>query len=303
MNLAVRADQIHINWLELSNEVSETVLAPRFQVLHNITDHLSQRFSYGLGYRAPLTYFESQHGNNESGYEVDITELEKAHSFVYSISLNTPNYYVTTGVHYTSLENMAYGFESFPDPIRYQNSDENYDIWVVDLLLGVKPYSWWLLETSLESFQYEDGYKRKLPTAAIEKRLQFKSTITEGSWSQMLRATVVGSRDLSKYGSYNEHYVDRNQTAEGSSILDPNLELKNQKSPTWFTLDANVAYEFHKSIKLTFAIENILNYTQASVGDTPSAWHWHETHAHYDGLHTWGPNRGRQYLLTLSGSF
>ena len=77
MNVALRADQLNINWIELVNEINDVILAPRFQVLHKITHDLTQRFSYGLGYRAPLTFFESQHGNNESGYQVNLTHLEK----------------------------------------------------------------------------------------------------------------------------------------------------------------------------------------------------------------------------------
>lgn len=301
LDFAVRVDRINVNWLDLSNEVSETVAAPRFQALHNITEHLSQRLSYGLGYRAPLTFFESQHGNQENGYEVDITDLEKAHSFVYSLSYNTPDYYVTGGAHYTILENMAYGFEEFSEATQYRNSEEEFDIWVADLLLGYKPVHWWLIETTFEYFQYDDLYKRRLPTAAIERRLQLKSEMNFSNWTHILRGTLVGSRDLSKYASYNEHFVNRNQALEPA--LDPNLEKKDQNSPTWFTLDTSFAYKFHKSLVLTMAVNNIFDYTQASAGDTPATWHWHFDHAHFDGLHTWGPNQGRQYILSLSGEF
>ncbi len=298
-DFAVRADYLKIDWVELVNAIEKPILAPRFQLLHHLSDHLTQRFSYGLGYRAPLTFFESQHGNNESGYQVDITELEKAHSLVYSLSWNTPNYYMTGGVHYTHLENMAYGFESFNQPILYQNSPEPYDIWVADLLMGYKPYTWWLLETSLEFFQYEDGYKRKLPTAAIEQRYQIKSAIQKDAWTHSFLVNIIGERDLSKYGSYNQYYVNRNQAAEPN--LDPNLELKNQTSPTFFTVDTSVSYQLNKTFRFSLNVNNLFNYTQAGVGDNPSAWHWHFNHSHFDGLHTWGPNTGRQYYFSLSG--
>jgi len=299
IDLALRADQLSINWIELENKIDKPVLAPRLQILHYLTHDLTQRFSYGLGYRAPLTFFESQHGNNESGYEVDINELEKSHSLVYSLSLNKPNHYITAGIHYTHLENMAYGFESFNQPIFYRNSEENYDIWVADLLIGFKPKPWWLIEVSSEFFQYEDGYKRRLPTAAIEERYQFKSTLNKGRWSHSFLLNLIGGRDLSKYGSYNEHYVVRNQASE--PILDTSLELKDQRSPTFFTIDTSVTYQFSKKFSLNLGINNLLNYTQTGEGDSPSAWHWHFNHAHFDGLHTWGPNTGRQYYMSISG--
>ncbi|NCN41050.1 TonB-dependent receptor [bacterium] len=306
MDFALRADQIDIDWIQLTNKISQFVVAPRYQIRHNFTDHLSQRFSYGLGYRAPLTFFESQHGNNESGYKIGITELEKAHSLVYSLSYNTPDYYVTGGVHYTSLENMAYGFETESQTpgergaISYQNSSESYDIWAKDLLLGYKITPWWMLEGSLEFFSYERSYARKLPTAAIEKRFQLKSNMEWGPWTHNLTATFVGSRDLSKYGGYNNYYSDRNQFPSPESR---GTFLKRQKAPAHVVLDTSVTYEFWKSYSATFGVSNLLDETQVKHGDSPSAWHWHVDHAHYDGLHTWGPNRGREFLFKLSASF
>ena len=301
MDLALRADQLNVNWIELVNRIDNFVLAPRFQLLHNITNHLTQRFSYGLGYRSPLTFFESQHGNNERGYRVNITHLEKAHSLVYSLSLNTPQYYLTGGVHFTQLEDMAYGFSSPDEPILYKNTDETHDIWVTDLLVGYKPKSWWLLESNLEFFQYEDGYKIKLPTAAIERRFQFRSSINRGAWKHNLNANLVFGRDLSKYGFYANNYLNRNQARE--PFLDPKLQRKRQKAPTYFTLDTSLSYQWSPELVLSFGVNNIFDYTQARAGDTPSAWHWHFLHAHYDGLHTWGPNRGRQFFLKLGGEF
>ena len=174
---ALRVDSINLNWLELNNEIKETVPAPRLQLLVHHTDHLKQRVSYGLGYRAPLTFFESQHGNSERGYQVDIDDFELAHSAVHSISYNTPTYYLTFDVHYTRLLNMAYGFESFNNRIFYRNSEEKFNLWTADFLFGYKPFDWWLIEPSIEFFRYEDRYKRLLPTAAIEERIQLKSTI------------------------------------------------------------------------------------------------------------------------------
>lgn len=301
MDFALRADKVGINWLDLENEIDDYVLAPRFQMLHEMTPHWSQRLSYGLGYRVPLTFFESQHGNNERGYEVAITDLEKAHSLVYSLSYNTPEFYVTGSAHYTRLENMAYGFLSPLQPVSYQNSDEAFDIWVTDLLVGVKPYEWWLIEGSLEFFQYEDGYARKLPTAAIERRSQITSTLERGAWQHRFVAQLIGSRDLARYANYNNHYRVRDQAQE--PLIPGGQSKKRQKAPSFFTVDTSVSYQIKKELRFTVGVNNLFNYTQAGADDNPSAWNWHFTHAHFDGLHTWGPNVGRQYFMQLSGDF
>lgn len=297
MDLALRVDQVNVNWLELSNEINETVIAPRLQIRQDFSEHLSQRFSYGLGYRAPLTFFESQHGNEENGYEIDIDKLEKAHSMVYSLSFNTPTYYITYGAHYTNLSNMAYGEDLQGKPINYKNTDESYEIIATDLLLGYKPQEWWLLEVSLEYFKYEDKYTAKLPTAAIEERLQLKSSIEWERWKNFITASLVGARDLSRYGSYTNHYVDRNQFPAPETQGD---EQKNQNSPAYIVLDLAFSYAFNQTYQLGFGINNLLDETQVKHDDSPSTWHWHFDHGHYDGLHTWGPNRGREIYLKLN---
>lgn len=302
LDFALRLDQIKINWLDLDNEINEEVLAPRFQYLQRFNDHLSQRFSYGLGYRAPLTFFESQHGNQENGYVVDIEELEKAHSAVYSLSYNTPEGYITGGLHYTHLQNMAFGFEEARTEIKYRNDNKDYDIYAADLLLGYKPFHDWLLELTFEKFQYQDGYKSNLPTAAIEERVQLRSNFEHGKFSHLFALNFVGWRDLTKYGRYSDHY--KTQDVLTTPDTDPDgWEKKKQTAPAFFTLDTSVSYEFTKSVVLSLGVNNVFDFTQASTGDTPSTWHWHFVHAHYDGLHTWGPNQGRQYFLQLSGEF
>ena len=263
LDLALRMDHLRVNWLDLENKVEDTIYAPRLQMLHNLNPHLSQRLSYGLGYRSPLTFFESQHGNNEYGYEVDITDLEKAHSLVYSISYNQPTHYITGGIHYTLLENMAFGLENHGQPIQYINAQESFNIWVTDLLLGYKPTPWWFVETVLEFFQYEPGYQRRLPTAAIEERFQLKSEIKSGPWNHLLRLTVVGARELSPYGSYRNHFVNQSQNSNSDPITP---EQKDQRAPLWWTLDTHLSYQFKKSLSLSLGANNLFNYNPGRSG-------------------------------------
>jgi len=300
MDLALRFDQVNMDWIDLDNEISNLVVAPRLQLKHSITDHLTQRLSYGLGYRTPLTYFESQHTNSEVGYEVDISKIESADSLVYTLSYNTPKYYSTLGGHYTHLKNMSYADEpdDLTQPVLFRNSNQAYNIWAFDILAGYKLSSSVMLELSYEHFLFEDGYTEKLPTASIEQRLQFKSSYEKGRWSAFMNLSFVPSRDLSRYGDYINHYrVYRlSSTAEF-------IEPKNLKADSFFTLDAEGQYTINKHFSLSFGVKNLLDQTQVRSKDSPSMWHNHLGHAHYDGLHTWGPNRGREWYLQLSANF
>ena len=297
VDAAVRFDQLTIKWLDLDNSIEKSIVAPRLQVRHSLSDHLTQRMAYGFGYRAPLTYFESQHGNNENGYIMDIADLERAHSVLYSVSYNTPSYYLTPGIHYTRLSGMAYGVERQGQPITYENTDEEYVVWVYDLLAGYQITPAWMVETTLESFDYEDGYAEKLPTAAIERRIQLSSEFKWGSFQQRLTGQWVGARDLSRYGSYRDHYFDRKQFPPPEQQGDL---LKPQRAPAYYLLNASVDYTGLDPLTVTVGVDNITNFTQASVDDTPATWHWHFDHAHFDGLHTWGPNTGREVFLKLA---
>lgn len=300
-DFALRADRIDIDWRELENRVTKTFLAPRFLALFNQTDHLTHRFSYGRGYRAPLTFFESQHGNNESGYEVDITDLEESHSLVYSLSYNKPKYYATFGSHFTYLENMAYGFEELQRPTKYRNYNEGLNVWVNDLLLGYKFSEKLLVEATFEKFDYQTRYKKLLPNTAIEERAIFRSTFTGDKWEQITTFTVVPSRDISAYGEYDNHFKNRVQSAE--PFQSPRLVKKGQKAPTFATLDLGFAYKVKPKSKFTFAINNVFDYTQVKSGDSPATFHWHFVHGHFDGLHTWGPNAGRQFVMGYQHTF
>jgi outer membrane receptor for ferrienterochelin and colicins len=300
-DLAIRGDHINLRWHELANKIDKTIFAPRFQLMNFLGEHLTQRFSYGVGYRAPLTFFESQHGNSESGYLIDIDKMEKSHSFVYSLSYNTPSSYITFGTHYTRLQNMAYGIERPNQKILYLNDIRDYDITVTDLLFGFELNHDWLLESSIELFHYPGAYKERLPTAAIEERIMLKSVYSEKRWGQTTKITIIPSRDISGYGYYQNHFQTRNEGAE--PYLAEGLIKKGQKAPTFATLDVSVFYNLLDKTKVSFSIDNVFDYTQAKEGDSPSTWHWHFNHAHYDGLHTWGPNQGRSFNLALNMTF
>lgn len=216
---------------------------------------------------------------------------------VYSLSYNTPTYYLTGGVHYTRLKNMAFGFESMGNPTEYRNTTESYDIFATDLLAGYQINPSWMLEASLEFFNYERGYKLKLPTAAIENRLQIRSDYRKGPWSHQLAITLVGPRDLSEYGEYRNYFRSVESDAFGGEV---GVLQKDLDAPAFVTIDTSVTYQINKTLSVVSGVTNLLDYTQAGQGDSPSNFHFHFDHFHYDGTHTWGPNRGREFFLKLT---
>jgi outer membrane receptor for ferrienterochelin and colicins len=297
LSSALRLDRLTNHWLEIK-KIDETVIAPRVLLKWQPTEHFANYFSYGQGYRLPLSFVESAHGTYSDGFTVDVTDLERSDSWMLSTSYNTENFYITPSLHYTQLRNMAYDEEpAIPHsmPLRFVTSSEKFDIVTYELLAGYKPVPQWLVELGFESFQYEDGYKRLLPTAAIERRWTLKSQADFGKYSWNIVGVWIDNRDLSAYSTYNEHY----NVYSGLLGVDA---PKRQRSPSYFIWNTSLSRKI-KHGEITLGVDNLLNYTQARAGDTPAMWHAHGVHAHFDNRHVWGPNRGAEWYLRLTLDF
>lgn len=301
LDIALRVDRIEIHWTELDRKIVEEVVAPRFNLKYDHTDHISSRLSYGLGYRPPLTLFESEHGANHDGFLVEISDIEKADSYVYSLSANYPTWFITGTYHHTELRNMAYAFDRVPkgQPIVFLNSPESYSLGAADLFLGGKIGERINLQAGYELFFYPRAYQRKLPAAALEKRLVAEADVELESWEFGFQASWVGARNLAHYG-YDEHYrvYDLDVTSPSFGQVS---QQKSQKSPAFWHANVQLKAKLSANYALAFRINNILDYTQTGAGDSPATWHYHLNHAHYDNFHTWGPLSGREYFAGIEG--
>lgn len=307
ISLVLRLDNIKTHWLDMNRELDRTVIAPRIFYKHIHGPVLTSRFAAGFGYRPPLTLFESQHGTDHNGFVLDIQELETAQSLVYSLAGQRQDDFFEVGTHITRLENMAYGVDlaDLDAPTRFVNADEVYTISALDLSYGRRFSDTWNIEGLLESFHYPSGYKEKLPVAAIETRFSLSSNFTWGTWSATQKINVIGSRNLSAYGyggHYNIAYKDEDPLSPtfGSNVVS---DQKWQKAPTFATLDLIFEHHLQENLKAGFSVLNVFDYTQTSAGDSPTTWDLHGDHFHLDNFHIWGPLRGRQFFVSLQGSW
>lgn len=299
--VSLRLDQLRTDWIALDESLGATIVAPRFLLKHQHSEVLTSRLALGLGYRPPLTLFESQHGSDHNGFLIDINEIERAKSGVYSLLGQWQDDFFEVGVHLTEIENMAYGLDQAQtnDPTVFRNANENYLITVLDAGYGRRVTPEWSLEGVIESFQYPAGYKEKLPVAAIEQRLTLLSNIETEKWKFSQKLTVIGARDLSAYG-YDRHY----NIAPSEDPLDPSFggggeDQKWQKSPTYAVVDLSFRRQLLKRGWAELAILNLFDYTQTKAGDSPTTWHQHGTHFHLDNFHIWGPLKGRQIFVSV----
>lgn len=299
--VALKLDQTQVKWTSFNKSVDKTLLSPRLFLKHNHNEVLSSRFGYGKGYRLPLTLLESQHGTHDDGFVIDIDRPETSESFYYSLAGQRLDDFFELSVHQTRLQGMAYGEDrtQVSLPTRFINLDEDFSIQNYELRLGRRWAHHYTVEVVLEKFVYPNSYKIKLPVAATEDQVTIQGNYEGEQWKVFSQAQWVGSRDLTKYG-YDKHFNVAND-----DILSPDFGLSRPKrgqAPAFWTMNVGFEYEFRSQLKLGLSVQNIFDYTQARTAeDSPLTWAEHGNHYHLDNLHLWGPNRGRQISLNLSG--
>lgn len=294
LNLVLRLDQFNVNWDDkrlINPELNKFAIAPRihYKRTHE-NSQFQSRYSYGMGYRAPLSIFESEHGANEDGFDLNINHLESAHNFTYTLNFESDHFNSAFSYAFTNLNHMAYGEEG-NGPINFKNADESFNIQTLGFVHLQKVTPSWNLEFSFDWFILPDEYKEKLPSAAQETRARMTSDFHYKNSEFVTILNVTGARDLSKYG-YNTNYTKLD------SITFEATDLKRQRSPLYATVDLFYKLEF-KRFSWMLGINNLFDYTQTKSGDSPLTWKEHDGHAHLDNTHIWGPNLGRMFYTGL----
>ncbi len=305
LSSAARVDHMQVNWLDQTtkeNEIDQVFVAPRFHLKWAHDSNWTSRLMYGRGYRPPLSFFESQHGLNEYGFTVAITDIETSHSLGYSLAFAKPGISLSGSSHYTWLSNMAYadGDIAPGTPALFRNSTAEYRIWANDLMLSFDVAPHWNLSLSYEHFTLPEEYKIRLPAAAVEQRARLVSDMHFGNWEVVNTFTWVAARNLKPYG-YDGHYQTLAEVPDDPDfpLLGNHLEVSQMKTafaPAFITWDLYVAYNLKKQFSFFASVQNVLNFTQTGQGDSPLNWSTHGgdlSHFHLDNNHTWGPLRGR----------
>lgn len=289
LTLALRGAKITTDWRAKTvqgNEIDETLLVPRFHWRHNFTKALTSRFSAGMGYRSPLTFFESEHGLLDSGFDMAITELEKSHGASYALSYDANALSVTASAAYTQVKNLAYIDDSAATPV-LRNSDETVSVKNMDITIGYELSEGLNLSGAYEMYRYDDAYKSHLSLAAIEQRARVSIDYDVNDWEVYSEATWVGARNLAPYG-YGDRYND-----------DLSTSPKNTTSPAFTTVDLKVSKTLNKNFTLYAGAKNLFDYVQT---DTESPL-FYDADGGFDSAHIWGPLRGRMVYAGLKATF
>ncbi len=288
---AVRFNVVQVDWTAQTakkNEIDRSLLVPRIHVKWTHFPELVSRLSFGQGYRAPLSFFESEHGILNDGFDVSISEVERSNSAVYSLSYDDKKAAATVSGAWTGVNNLAYIDKVGRPTLR--NDSGFVSVGALDALASYQLMPAFQLGAGYEHFFYSERYKSLLPMAAIEDRIRFLADWATSGWEANCTVNVIGGRDLAPY-NYGGHY---NVFSAGVASSE-----KGTKAPLYATVDARVARKIGKEISLYFGVKNLFDYTQTKT-ESPL---FFDVKGKLEVTHIWGPVRGRQVYAGLQAKF
>ncbi|WP_289083620.1 TonB-dependent receptor [uncultured Spongiibacter sp.] len=291
--MALRFDQVEANFVDASKpgtEIDESITSPRIDMRYSHNDQWTSRFSFGRGYRAPLSFFESDHGILDAsvGFDIQIDELERSSSYNYALSYEAEALAVTGSLSHTNVENLAALDENNAGVPVLTQSENDASVLVADVALTWNVRDDLALMATAENIDYSDEFKSSYGVVPVEQRIVLSTDWEFAGWDLYASATWVGSRDLSEYG-----------VPESPSFDAAGTEAKSQDAESYWTVDMRVAKVLSEQWQVYAGVSNLFGYTQAEDMETPLFYEGGE----YDVAHIYGPLRGREAYAGVKYTF
>jgi len=282
--IALRIDQVTADFVDpekVGTEIDEVFFAPRLDLRYFHTDELTSRFSTGRGYRAPLSFFETDHGilDAELGYQIDIDSLEESLSASYSLSYDSDALAITASLAHSTVDNLA-RLEDTADGVPLLTQlDESASVTTADVTIGYNITENFTVNVGLEKFNYDNAFKSSYAIAPVEERasleLQYEKDNLKVFWSTVW----FGEKNLSDYG-----YEGYNKLGDLSSV-------KPLVGKAFSTSDIKVQYQLSQHTKIYAGVSNVFEETQIDGGDTPL---FYDANGGYDVAYIYGALHGRE---------
>jgi outer membrane receptor for ferrienterochelin and colicin len=303
--LALRLDKVKADFTDPQKpgvEINRTIVSPRMDVRYFHNDYWTSRLSGGRGYRAPLSFFESDHGmlDSEAGFEVDIDELERSLSTTYALSYENAPLTATLSVAYTQVDNLATISEKEVDgesvPLLTQ-LDETASVSVADLAIGYQVTANFGLDLILESFFYDKTFRESYSIAPSDKRITFNMDWDVNDWELITTVVWFGERNLTKYGyeGYDQMAVDVNDIKYGVES-----SQKTTTADAYFIVNSKVQRELGENLSAYIGVNNLLDETQAGNDESPLMY---DAGGNIDVAYIHGSLRGREAYAGVTWKF
>jgi outer membrane receptor protein involved in Fe transport len=293
---AVRFDNVLADFTDPAKpgrEIDVSVASPRVNIRYFHNDTWVSRISAGRGYRAPLSFFETDHGLLDAGvgFEIDVNSLERSKSLSYALSREAGALTSTLSLARTEVVNLAQlGVTPDGVPVMTQlRTPATVD--AVDLALSYRFTEHLLGSFVLEHFAYDTVFRSAYAIAPLEDQVSASVDWGFANWDVYMSLDWVGSRNLANYG-----YIGYNRIADATS-------LKSVQAPSYVTFDFRAARMIGGNWSAYVGANNLFDYTQAGDEDTPL--HWVSTNPAdgFDVAYIYGPLRGREIYAGVKFEF
>lgn len=169
----LRVDQIEADFIDPSKsgtEIDDTVVAPRFDARWFHNDQFTSRLSVGRGYRAPLSFFESEHGSldAEKGFLIDVDKAEESVSVNYALSYEGEKLNATLSLAETRIDHLASLEETVDGVPVLDQLDGETTVAVQDIVVGYAFSDQLDLRMSFENYDYDRAFRESFSIALID---------------------------------------------------------------------------------------------------------------------------------------
>ena len=296
--MALRYDTISADFTDPNKpgtELDESILSPRVDIRLRHNDEWTSRLSAGRGYRAPLSFFETDHGilDGSLGFDIDIDELERSNSVNYALSYEGERLTSTASIAWTEVEHLAALTTNDHGIPLLTQLDEKARVITSDIALGYRLTDDMSLSLTAEHFDYDSVFKSSYAIAPVEKRVTLSMDWDMNDWEIFANLVWIGSRDLADFGYEGYNRLDANGQVDPSS-------KKTTDAPAYVTLDLKVSYQLNDTLSLYTGVSNLFDYTQAGDEDTPL---FYDAEGAFDVGYIYGPLRGREIYAGMKFSF
>ncbi len=292
LSLALRIDNVEADFVapeKPGTEIDETIVAPRIDARYEHNDTWSSRFSAGLGYRSPLSFFETDHGILDAGdgFAIDVDDLETSKAVTYALSYEGEQLTLTFSVAHTEVDDLAAMDETPTGVPLLTQLDESASVTTTDVAWGYKFDNGLTLGGTLEKFNYDDAFEGSYAIAPVEERITLSADYSQGPWSAYMNVIWIGSRDLGTYGY------------EGYNVLGSD-QMKSLNAESYLTVDMRVSREFSENVSAYIGAYNLFDENQGGNMESPLFW---DPDGGYDVAYIYGPLRGREIYAGIELRF
>lgn len=287
VSAAVRADHIKADFIDPQKtgaEIDDTLLSPRIDIRLFHDTEWTSRLSIGQGYRAPLSFFETDHGilDTEKGFQINISEPEQSLSVNYSLSYDQGTFSTTFSAASSLVKHMASLTANDEGVPVLSQLSQSARVTTIDAVAGYSISNNLTLNLALEKFNYDEVFRSSYAIAPIEKRIGFDAIYKTEDIETSMSWTWFGRRDLNRYG-----YL-------GYDILGDERSLKSKDAPSFSALNFKFQYNLTAEQSVYAGVANLTDKLQLDSGQSPL---FFDAEGSYDVGYIYGPLHGRELYV------